>query len=42
MKKEESKYSLKDLLDAVDSKKEKKGFVPLTDNIYNITKDNKV
>ena len=42
MKKEESKNPLKELRDAVDSKKDKKGFYPLTDDIYNTVKNNRV
>ena len=40
--KKENKHPLKELRDAIDSKKDKRGFTPLTDNIYNITKDNKI
>ena len=33
---------LKEYNDKIDSSKDKKGFYPLTDDIYNITKNNKV
>ena len=38
----EKETTLKGLADAVGKRETKKGFVPLTDNIYNITKDNRV
>jgi len=42
MAKKTSKIDLKALADAVGKKEHKKGFSPLTDDIYNKTKDNKV
>ena len=41
MKKQKRKV-LKEYNDKIDSGKDKKGFYPLTDDIYNITKNNKV
>lgn len=39
MKKKEKQSALSE---AIGKNEVKKGFVPLTDNIYNITKDNRV
>ena len=38
--KKKTKQSI--LTDAIGKKETKKGFVPLTDNLYNIVKDNRV
>jgi len=42
MKIEKTRKGIKELVDAVSKKETKKGFKPLTDDIYNITKDNRV
>ena len=42
MKKETKQKALKSLADAMGKKESKKGFKPLTDDIYNITKNNRV